>query len=359
MSRTEEELSAERKPAKRATLSDVAELAQVSVATVSRVLAGNYPVAKETRRRVERAIAKTDYVVNTHARALAGVSTQSVAFVVNDVRGQSFAYAAQGVELEAARRGRICLVCTTQGDLRRETAVVQLMREQGAAAVILIGGVVDDTAYRTRMTELAHSLAAVGSRLVLCGRPPLGDDVPVTVVEYDNEGGAYAVASHLLTNGHRRILFVGHVESSTTTRGRLAGYRRALAAFDLELDSDLVVEADFTRASAHRAVQKRLAQGRDFTAIFAESDVIAAGAMRALIDAGLSVPDDVSIVGYDDIEAASDLRPRLTTVHVPYEELGSTAVRLALDWHEGVSGSIDQHVVLGTHVVLRESVARL
>src|SRR5438094_210698 len=146
--------------ARRATLRDVAEHAGVSVATVSRVLAGNYPVAVSTRQRVLRAARDLQYVANTHARALAGVVTQTVAFVLNDVRGQSFAYAAQGVEEEAARRGRLCLVCTTQGDPERELAVVRLMREQGAAAVILIGGVVDDEEYRSRAWTRAGGRAS-------------------------------------------------------------------------------------------------------------------------------------------------------------------------------------------------------
>jgi LacI family transcriptional regulator len=346
----------------RATLRDVAGHAGVSVATVSRVLAANYPVAAGTRQRVQRAVRELRYVANTHARALAGVATQTVAFVVNDVRGQSFAYAAQGVEEEAARRGRLCLVCTTQGDPERELAVVRLMREQGAAAVILIGGVIDDDEYRSRMTELARGLDAAGSRLVLCGRPSLGEDVPATVVEYDNEGGAYAVVSHLLAQGHRRILFLGGQGSSastTTTIGRLSGYRRALADFGVDPDPALVQPAEFTRTSGYRQTLARLREDRDFTAIFAETDVVAAGAMTALTECGVRVPEDISLVGYDDIEVAGDLRPKLTTVHVPYEDLGRTAARLALDWQERADTGMEQHVLLGTHVVLRQSVARI
>ncbi|MFJ8019472.1 LacI family DNA-binding transcriptional regulator [Streptomyces sp. NPDC096311] len=343
----------------RARLRDVAERAGVSMSTVSRVLADNYPVAQATRQRVLRAIREMDYVANTHARALRGVVTQTVAFVLNDIRGGSFTQVAHGVEEEAARRGMLCLICTTQGDLERELSVVRTMQEQGAAAVILIGGVADNAAYRVRMTATAHSLEASGSRLVLCGRPSIGDDVPATVVEYDNEGGAYAMTSRMLVAGHRRILFLGTDPVPTTTvGGRLAGYRRALADFGVEADPALEQACGFGRADAYDRLTGRLRTARDFTAVFAVTDLAAAGALAALNDAGLKVPEDVSLGGYDDVDTAIDLRPRLTTVHVPYEELGRTAVRLALDLREGRASSAEQHVTLGTHVVVRESIAR-
>lgn len=342
------------------TIADVAQLAGVSLATVSRVLAGNYPVATKTRQRVARAIDELNYVPSTHARALAGVRTETIALVLNDVRGPSFSAAAYGVEREAAQRGRLCLICTTDGDQDRELAFLRLMREQQASAVILIGGVRDDEQYRTRYSQIARSLHSAGSRLVLCGRPALGDDAPATTVEYDNEGGAYAITTHLLVNGHRRILYLGGILEHTTSSGRLHGYHRALADFGVTADPTLIEHGEFTRVSGYERTRAWLQQaGGRFTAILAETDMVAAGALAALEDAGVRVPDDISLAGYDDIELASDLRPRLTTVHVPYEELGRTAVRLALDLREGRSRPGDQHAVLGTHVVVRQSVARV
>jgi LacI family transcriptional regulator len=181
-----------RKSSTAATLGDVATHAGVSPATVSRVLAGNYPVSRSARQRVLRSIRELNYVANTHARALAGVQTKTIAFVLADVRGPSFAEAAHGVEQEAAKLGWLCLIGTTQGDRERELAIVRLMREQRAGAVVLIGGVADADDYDEQMTELAHSLRAAGSLLVLCGRPPLAKGVPAAVIGYDNEEGAYA-----------------------------------------------------------------------------------------------------------------------------------------------------------------------
>ncbi|MEU4160862.1 LacI family DNA-binding transcriptional regulator [Actinoplanes sp. NPDC026670] len=336
---------------RRATVKDVAVAAGVSPATVSRVLAGDYPVATGTKARVQRAIRELDYVANAQARVLKGGSSGMIAFVLDDVTGPSFAYVAKGVEQQATEEGRLCIICTTHGDPERELAVVDAMREQHAEAVILVGGGLVGEEYRQRMIRLARALDKAGSRLVLCGRPPLGEDVPATVVEYDNEGGAFAITSFLLSQGHRRIVYLGKVaDNHTTSRERIAGYLRAHELFGVEHDPALIVPGDFTQAYGERATRQLLAAGTAFTAIFAATDMVAAGVLRTLRAAGRRVPEDVSVVGYDDIPLAIHVVPALTTVRIPTEELGRAAVRLALRPAES------QHVVLGTHIVVRESV---
>ncbi|NUS00553.1 MAG: LacI family DNA-binding transcriptional regulator [Kribbellaceae bacterium] len=353
-------MPAKRKTTNSPTLADVAAHAGVSPATVSRVLAGNYPVSRSANQRVMRSIRELNYAANTHARALAGVQSKTIAFILADVRGQSFADAAHGVEQEASRRGWLSLIGTSQGEAARELALVQLMREQRAGAVILIGGVTNESADdRARMTELARSLHASGSLLVLCGRPPLGDDVPTAVIEYDNEPGAYAMTSHLLSQGHRRILFLAGPERQSTSEQRLSGHRRALQDYGVPDDGSLVEHGVFTRASGYQLTKRRLVAGQDFTAVFAATDVVAAGVYAAAAEFNLNVPGDLSVVGYDDVELAQDLRPRLTTVHVPYEELGRTAAKIALDSAHQQPGWTGDHRLFTTHVVVRNSVSRL
>lgn len=344
--------------AARTTLRDVAARAGVSVTTVSRVLAENYPVAAATRRRVLHAIEELDFVANTHARALRGQGTPTVAFVLRDVRGTGFAAAAQGAEEEATRQGRLCLICTTGGDLDRELAVIRQMREQRTSAVVLIGSVREADRYRDRMAEVARALNAIGSRLVFCGRPCPDPDLPVTVVDYDNEGGAYAATEHLLANGHTRVAFIGCDPKCSSGSGRFGGFHRAMAEYGVTPDPGLIRPGDGEHASAYRATTELLASKAQFTAVFAGSDMAASGVLAALTDAGLSVPGDVSLIGFDDVELATNLRPQLTTVHVPYEELGRVAVRLALESQQpGDAG--EQHVLLDTHIVVRDSVVRL
>ncbi|GLY08510.1 LacI family DNA-binding transcriptional regulator [Actinoplanes sp. NBRC 101535] len=339
--------------ANRTTIKDVALRAGVSPATVSRVLLENYPVAAATRTRVLRAMRELDYVVNAQARALSGTSTKNVAFLADDVTGAFYAYIARGVMHQAKDEGRLCIVCNTDADWDQIVRFIDLMRQQAADAVILVGGARENEAHEQRLIHYAHALDRSGSRLVLVGRPPLADPTaPATVVEYDNEGGAYAITGHLLASGHRRIAFVGQVPGLVTSTQRVAGFHNAHRAMGVEADPKLIVAGDHSRAFGHQAARRLLAEGAEFTAVLAATDVVAAGVLQALREAGKRVPDDVAVAGYDDIPLAADLYPALTTVHVPQEELGRAAVRLALSREENAG---PQHLMLGTHVVVRDS----
>lgn len=339
---------------KRPSIKDVAARAGVSMATVSRVLSGDYPVSGETRLRVQRAVRELDYVVNAHARALHGATAKVVALIVAEVTTPFFARIAAGVEEQATVANRLCLVCTTHADPDRELDVVRLMREQRADAVILAGGVVENDDYRERMRRYAQGLENAGSRLVLCARPSLGRDFPAITVEYENVGGAHAATTHLLTAGHRRILMVAGPVGLTTSDQRVAGYRTALAAYGQRFDPMLVSHGPWDREGGYRRMRKLLESGLEYSAVFAGNDGVAAGAMQALREAGKRIPDDVSIVGFDDVPSARDFDPPLTSVSVPQEDLGRTAVKLATDRSSDASGR--QHVMLGTHLVVRKSV---
>lgn len=352
--------------ARRVTIRDVAVRAGVSVATVSRVLAGSYPTSAAARAKVLRAVKDLDYVIDGRARALAGTGPKTVAVIVMSVDSAFYAAVAQGVEQEAAARGRLCMVCSHGGDEARELALVQMMREQRAEFVVLVGGSVEDDRYRARLTEYAHGLAAAGSRLVLCGRPAPSLDTPVLVVEYDNEAGAYAVVSHLLAAGHRDILYLGTIPGHSTVEPRIAGYRRALADFGLGPERERIDGLGLGRTHGYHSMRRILADcgGKpDFTAVFAGDDLVAAGALAAMREYGLRAPEDLSIVGYNNDTIAQDLNPPLTTVNIPAYELGREAVRLALAEEDataqgGARSAAQNRHLLGTHTVLRESVGR-
>ncbi|TWD82903.1 LacI family transcriptional regulator [Kribbella amoyensis] len=349
-----------RDPEAARTIRDVAARAGVSTATVSRVVNGNYPVAASTRAAVERAMRELGYVANAHARALAGSTTRVVGIVVNEIVDPFFAYIARGVQAEAVASGRLCLVCSTQGDQAAELKFVDLLLEQRADAVILVGGAVEDKEYFAAVDHRARQLGASGSSLVLCGRPGLASDAPAYAVEYDNTGGAAAITDHLLNAGHTRILYLGGPTALSTTTARLRGFEQALRARGHELDPALVRTGAFGRQFGYEQTLRAIDEGLDFTAIFAANDIVAAGVYVALRERGRSVPADVSVVGYDDVPVASELQPALTTVRVPLEELGRAAVRAGLS---GLEKNADPFAhqrpvtTLGTVVVVRDSVA--
>ncbi|XDO64348.1 LacI family DNA-binding transcriptional regulator [Streptomyces sp. RLB1-33] len=377
----------------RVTIREVAERAGVSMATVSRVLSGNHPVPASTRARVLRAARDLDYVANAHARALVGGGRKMVAVVLRQVTSPFYAQVAEGVEAEAAARGWLCLVGTTGGDPGRELEFVQLMREEGARLVILVGGVVEDDAYRERVAHYAQALASSGARLVLCGRPAPDPDIPALVVEFDNEAGARAITGHLLSAGHRRIVFLGGLPGNTALDARVAGYRAALAEHGLGPEAAHVVDCGLGRTAGHRAMTALLKAGGNpgpgdfatsdadtlgtatpggdtldtatpgtatpdagparFTAVFAGDDMVAAGALRAIADAGLRVPQDISVVGYNDIPLAEDFNPRSPPSAPPPRNSAAppSASRCATPEH-----AAGAHHLLGTHIVVRDSV---
>ncbi|MFC5261732.1 LacI family DNA-binding transcriptional regulator [Kribbella qitaiheensis] len=339
------------------TLRDVARRAQVSVATASRALTSDYPVAEPTRAKVLQAVEELQYVVTSRAPKRSAPAT-SIAMIVSDVVSPLRSLVATGVAEAAGDYGRLSAVYITGGDLRREEEVFARLEEQDdVEAVILVGGVELTDEYEHRMEKHARALHARGSQLVLCGRPPLAPGVPALVVEYDNRGGAYAVTSHLLSMGHRRILTLTGPERSTTTIGRVEGYRKAHEDFGTAIDPALVIANTADRSGGYQGCLRALSEGLRFTAIFAHNDVMASGALAALREKGLSVPDDISLVGYDNIPVAQELSPPLTTVHMPHEEMGKAAVRLAVE--RPAPGSGRERQLLGTHIVIRTSVRPL
>ncbi|WP_412538786.1 LacI family DNA-binding transcriptional regulator [Longispora sp. K20-0274] len=340
-----------------ATIRDVAARAGVSAATVSRVLTGNRPVSPAVLTRVQRAIKDLDYVVNAQARALSAPHSRTVAILLPELSWRFHNQIAGGIEQQAIAEDRLCMVCSTLGDPHREMALVEMLRQQNTEAVVLIGGNFVTPDYVDQISHLARALDKAGSRLVLIGRPAPAPGLPITVVDYDNDGGAYAAVSHLLSAGHRRIAYFGGQLNHSTSNTRIAAYERALRDYGVEVDPALVFVGQVSRADCYDAVRAQLAAGPlPYTAMFCFDDYVAAGVMAAVRDAGLTVPDDLSIIGYNDEPISIDLWPPLTTVRIPTDELGRTAVRLALHRDEPMYAGSHQNVMLGTHVVMRKSV---
>jgi LacI family transcriptional regulator len=337
-----------------ATMSDVAKRANVSLATVSRVINGNYPVAGPTRERVLLAVRDLGYVFNAHARALTTATTGVVGVIVHDPSDPYFGEIIRGVQEIADEHGRFVVLCNSMRDPAREISSIEMLRSQRVDAVILAGGYIEDDDYLLLLAEQARGLRAQGARLALCGQVPM-HPVRADAVVPQNAHGAHAITTELLRMGHRRIAHLEGPPRFSTTRERRRGYEGALEAFGVEVDPALVLSGDFTRDGGLRACSELLDSGAEFTAIFAANDMAAVGALAALREHGLSVPGDVSLVGYDDIPFSRDVTPALTTVRVPMVELGRQAMRLALAPAED-----EERVLrLPTEPVVRGSAARL
>ena len=334
------------------TLADVAARAGVSPATVSRVLNGNYPVAEATRRRVERAVRDLDYVVNAHARALLHATSGMIGVILADIADPFFAAIAKGIHAAAADLRRLVVVCTTQGSHAEELAYIEMLRRQRAEVVILVGGSIADRSYRRELAAHARGLKAQGARLVFCGRPALNRTLAVGHVTFESADASKALAESLATAGHRHIAYIAGPSTLTIATDRQSEFSQALHQVGLELDERLTMPGDFSRQSGYDAARRLLASGANFTALCAANDLMAIGALAAFREAGVRVPDDVSLAGFDDIPGAQDVTPALTTVRLPLEEAGRRAVSLAF-----AGAAFTEPIRLPAELVVRDSVA--
>ncbi|MEU9235667.1 LacI family DNA-binding transcriptional regulator [Streptomyces subrutilus] len=348
------------------TLAEVAARAGVSPATVSRVLNGGYPVAGGTRTRVERAVEELGYIANGPARALAAATSDLVGVLVHDVADSFFGILAGSLQSALAPAGpggarRLAVVCNTEGDPAAELAYLALLEGQRAGGVVLTGGAAEDPGHTAALAARVARMAATGAPVVLCGRPPLPlpDDAPsgllVATVTFDDHGGAFRLAEHLLALGHRRIASVAGPPGLSTTRERLAGHRAALLRHDPRLPeacADLTVHAAFTRSAGYDATRELLRRGAPFTAVAAANDTVATGVAAALREAGLRIPEDVSVAGFDDLPFCADTAPALTTVRVPLREAGALAAHLVTGRRPLPPGGI---TTLPTELMVRAS----
>ena len=343
---------------KRITVREVAARAGVSVATVSRVLNDAYDAPPATRERVWRAVQDLDYHP-TQVKTLTGLS-DTIAVGIPLLESPFYMAIAAGIEEHARASGRAVLLSATANEPELELALIDMMRQRGVEAVILMGAVREDEAHRAALAQRAASIERTGSRLVFCGRPWRGPaEAPVYLVDYDAEEGAHALTNYLLSAGHRRIAHLGGPPHFTTVQRREAGYRRALAESDVPIDEDLVVPGEMTRPSGLELGRRILGES-GITAVIAANDEMAAGVYAAARESGRTIPDDLSVVGFDDVPVARDLSPALTTLHVPQRDVGRAAARMALRRSTAADRRFEERrVVVGTHVMVRESVKRL
>lgn len=334
---------------KRATIRDVASHAGVSHQTVSRVINRNPNVAELTRERVLATISELGYVPSPMARGLISNRTHSIGIVAEDISDQTFARWVAGAERAARARGFYLMIGSVEpGD--DERGYLRLMLERRVEGLLLARPSVPlELSDLTPIFDAGVPIVSVGT-----GR------VRGIVVDVDNRQGGYDATKHLLEHGHRAIATIIGPADWPSSAARLDGYRKALDEAGVAYDASLVEQADDWGLESGRAAAARLCEnGAGFTGLFAHSDLIALGAIRELRLAGRTIPEGVSVVGYDDLPVAAYVDPPLTTVHQPMEELGALAATILLDQLIGGSEAVEEERLLRVELVSRQSVARL
>lgn len=331
---------------KTATMRDIALSANVSIGTVSHVVNASAGVRPELVRRVKKAMQDLGYQPSQLARSLRRNQTDMLGMIVPDITNPFFPVVVRGVEDAAYREGYRLVLCNADNDPAKEEAYLSDLLSYRMAGLIVIPSV------DSRIVSIVDENRC-GNRVVCVDRAPVdwaGDSVTV-----NNEEGAYQVVRYVIGMGHRCIgTITGPLHVSNAIE-RLAGYRRALSEAGLELSPEYVQEGRFERQSGYQKTQTLLRLLPRPTAIFASNDLIALGILGALSDAGLSCPDDVSVVGFDDLEVSSFTNPPLTTVTQPAYQLGASAVTVLLNRMNG-SAADRQQIRLQAKLRVRDSV---
>jgi len=329
------------------TIKDVARVAGVSVATVSRALNGRANVTAQTRERVMGVVAQLRFVPSSAAQSMITRRTHTVGALLPDLHGEYFSELIRGIDLAARARGLHLLVSSSHGDAAEAAAALRAMNGRVDGLLVmsphvnanfLWGNVPDDlpaVLMNTRVVGGRHSSFAV-----------------------DNHGGASAMVRHLVERGHRDIAFVAGPDSNFEANERLRGYRDAIA----ELLPDViehVLQGDFTQESGFRVGSQVVALTDRPTAVFASNDMMAIGCLSALNEAGLQVPRDIALAGFDDIPISRYMNPTLTTVRARITELGGLALERLASAIEEPGRISAQHQTLRADLIVRQSTTAL
>ncbi|WP_295998120.1 LacI family DNA-binding transcriptional regulator [Rugamonas sp.] len=307
-----------------ATLTDVARLAGVSPATVSRILNGSAKVADAKRAAVLAAIAQMNFAPNQMARGLKQGRSMTIGIVVQDISSPFFDETLRGVDAGLKATGYTSVIVSGHWDAQEEAERIRLLLARKVDGIILLAGRLSDEAVR----QFAGHCPIVSTGRDLRTGNAIGFKI-------DNEYGAYMAARHLIELGHERIAFVTGPASSSDANERLAGYRRALHEAGLDSDPALIVAGDFHEASGLLAVAQLLERRTGYTAVFAANDLSAYGVRLGLYRRGIRVPEDISLIGFDDLPGSSYTAPPLSTVRQPLYELGRIATGALLSLLKG------------------------
>jgi LacI family transcriptional regulator len=332
------------------TVKEVAEHSGVSVATVSRVLNGRTDVDRELRQRVMAAVEQLHYRPNRLARNLRTKSTKVIALVVPDIQNPFFISVQRGLEEVAFREGYTVLVCNTDDDPDRESTYLQVLVDEAVAGIVVCA-----TDERRSSAQL---LKILGQGIALVALDRRLENAPVDGVLSDNFGGTRTAVSYLIEQGHRRIGLIAGPNKYAPARERRMGYEQALLDHGLPVDPTLIKVTNFKGPEAEVATTQLLTSDEPPTALFLSSGNVAIGSLRAIHRLGLQIPNDVSLIVFDDLDWADAYNPPLTVVAQGTHQLGGLAGDLLLRRIRGSTES-PQERHLPTQLITRGSVSPL
>lgn len=330
------------------TIKDIARIAEVSTATVSMILNnkdGN--ISAVTREKVLRIVKENNYIPNTMARSLVTRKTKTIGLVIPDIANPFFPELARGAEDKASEAGYSIIYCNTDDDLEKEEKYINMLAEK------MVDGIV--FTHSAKRTSGLSPIDKGNIPVILIDRDLESSNVKGKVL-VDNLEGAYKAVKHLIDNGYKKIAFITGALTSTTAKDRLAGYKKALKESGLKYDDSFVKAGQYKSEWGLIAANQLLEEGLDFDAIFCGNDLIAISVIKLLTSKGYNIPEDIGIVGFDDIYMASVVEPGLTTIKQPNYEMGYKAVELLIEALEkSEEAAAPKTIILGTELIVRNS----
>jgi DNA-binding LacI/PurR family transcriptional regulator len=327
------------------TIKDVARESGVNTSTVSRALNNGYGVNDETRKQVLAVAARLNYRANRIARGLVTGRSHSLALVLSDIRNPFFAEVARGAEDAAQRAKHDLVLCNSDLDAEKQMQYVWSLREKCVDGILM-----NSIAALNR--EQQAELATCGVPVVLLNRSP--SNRTFSTVCADNELGGILAAQYLLGLGHRKIAHITGPQRHGNLSDRMHGFVRTLQSAKNPVQP-VVLHGDFNFAGGMELTRKMLDKHPDVTAIFAGNDVMAYGVIRVVMERGLRIPEDLSLIGFDNLEFSSIMHPPLTTIHQPKYEMGQAAVEILLRMARDKGKQTPEHRLLGVELIERQS----
>lgn len=324
-------------------MSDVAKLANVSPATVSRVLSNPELVSKETRQKVLDVINEVNYKPHIVARQFRTKETKIILVVVPDITSAFFSKVLRGIEHVAVNNGYQVILGDTENDIEREKEYINLLLQKQADGMVLLTARLN----KTNLEEISEHFPMV----LAC---EYMDGLNVPTVSIDNISSARKATEHLIKLGHTKIAHITGPINVILSRDRMRGYQQAMMSHELDIDSAYIQEGDFSFESGYNQTLKLLALENPPTAVFAFNDEMAMGAIKAAKDSGLKAPEDLAVVGFDNVKMSSVIEPNLTTINQPKYEIGKKAMELLLKLINGESIN-KKKFVMKDELIIRES----
>lgn len=332
------------------TIYDVAKAAGVSITTVSRVINNTGRISDKTRQKVMNVMNEMAYTPNVHAAALTGKRTNMIALVAPDISNPFYGELAKSIEERADELGFQMLICSTDYDPKKETKYFSVLKQKKVDGIIFATGIESHDSM-SALEEIASEHIPIA--MISQDKPLL----PMDIVVIDDVRGGYEAAKHLLSLGHTNIACIIGDGSTTGEKNRIKGFRQAMKEAGVPIDESLIIQTRFYLESGKEEAGKLLDRNAP-TAIFAFNDVLACAAIQAARIRSIKVPDDLSIIGFDNTILAEMAAPPLTTIAQPIKEMGRSVIELLAEAIEG-KRKAKQKIVLPPELVVRHSTSPL